>query len=357
MGRNSRYILPFFIPHRGCPHRCIFCDQVQVTGAQAPTTQEIAAAINAWQGPALPEVAFYGGSFTALPAVEQAYYLEVTARAWREGRIAGVRVSTRPDAISPEVLAFLRQYHVDMVEIGVQSLEDNVLKRAERGHSAEQSLAAARLLQESGFHWGVQLMPGLPGEEKKKVLPLAAKLLAFGPDTLRLYPTLVLANTPLAKLWQSGCYQPLSLPEAVEVCRDLTILAEYYGVQVIRTGLQPTEEITWGKAVCAGPFHPAFGDLVISALWRQKGDMLLKQLPDLQIFLLAPQDVAPFIGHKRLNWEAWRKNRPVLQWKRQDGLVKGMLGGSSLLGDTFLTHEEFIKRQVAEFPFELPARS
>ena len=104
-----------------------------------------------------------------------------------------------------------------------------VLKRAERGHSAEQSLAAARLLQESGFHWGVQLMPGLPGEEKKKVLPLAAKLLAFGPDTLRLYPTLVLANTPLAKLWQSGCYQPLSLPEAVEVCRDLTILAEYYG--------------------------------------------------------------------------------------------------------------------------------
>lgn len=166
MGRNNRYILPFFIPHRGCPHRCIFCDQVQVTGAQAPTAQEIAAAISAWQGATLPEIAFYGGSFTALPVAEQAYYLDVTARAFQEGRIAGVRVSTRPDAISLEALAFLRRYNVDMVELGIQSLEDNVLQKAERGHSAAQSLTAARLLRESGFHWGVQLMPGLPGEDK-----------------------------------------------------------------------------------------------------------------------------------------------------------------------------------------------
>ena len=357
MGRNNRYILPFFIPHRGCPHRCIFCDQVQVTGAQAPTAQEIAAAISAWQGATLPEIAFYGGSFTALPVAEQAYYLDVTARAFQEGRIAGVRVSTRPDAISLEALAFLRRYNVDMVELGIQSLEDNVLQKAERGHSAAQSLTAARLLRESGFHWGVQLMPGLPGEDKNKVLPLAAKLFSFGPDTLRLYPTLVLAGTPLAKLWQAGHYQPLSLTEAVAVCRDLTILAEYYGVQVIRTGLQPTEEITWGKAICAGPFHPAFGDLVVSALWRQKGDWLLKQLPDLQIFLLAPQDVAPFIGHKRLNWQIWRKSKPSLQWQKQDDMARGALGGRSPSGDVFLTHEEFIQTQTAAFPFELPARS
>jgi len=356
MGRNNRYILPFFIPHKGCPHRCIFCDQYQVTGSSAPTREEVAAAIDNWRQEPLPEVAFYGGSFTALSREEQAYYLEVTAEAIKQDRIRGVRVSTRPDAISQEELDFLTGFGVDMVELGVQSLEDEVLKKAGRGHTAADTFRAAALLKKAGFHWGVQLMPGLPGEDRARALANAAALLAYQPDTARLYPTLVLQGTPLAALYEAGKYRPLSLMEAVDICRDLLLLCRYYGVDVIRVGLQPTDEIAWGKGVLAGPFHPSFGHLAAGALWLAKAEHLLtRHKLENPVLYADPRHMAQLVGQNRTNMIDLSRRYPGIKAKpypyAQEGLGLGEESGPLF----FLEEEAFIHEAVKRLPFDLPS--
>ncbi len=355
MGRNNRYILPFFIPHKGCPHRCIFCDQFQVTGTCAPTAAAVAAAIEAWRQEPLPEVAFYGGSFTALSREEQAYYLKVTAEALQRGRIRGVRVSTRPDAISREKLDFLAEFGVDMVELGVQSLEDEVLKNAGRGHGAADSFQAASLLKKAGFHWGVQLMPGLPGEDRARALANAAALLAYRPDTARLYPTLVLKGTPLAALYATDRYRPLTLEEAVTICRDLLLLCRYYGVEVIRVGLQPTHEIAWGKGVLAGPFHPSFGHLAAGALWLDKAVFLLARHELKNPVLYADsRHISQLIGQNRRNLTELECLRPDIK-VREYPFAQGGLGLGGEDGPRFfLEEEEFMRDRLKRMPFDLP---
>lgn len=277
MAKANHHILPFFIPHQGCPHRCIFCDQQQIAGAQAPTAEEISRAIAGFPQEIQPEVAFYGGSFTALPEKLQLYYLTPAYQGIQQGRVSGIRVSTRPDAITPQILDLLAAHGVHMVELGIQSLEDQVLVTAGRGHNAAASFAAATLLKDRGFAWGVQLLPGLPGENWLVALEACAHLLAMQPDIARLYPALVIAGTPLAQYYQQGTYQPLTLEEAVDRCCQLRLLCEAYGVQVIRTGLQNTDEMQLGKSVIAGPFHPCFGDLVKGQLLLWQAFMLLEE--------------------------------------------------------------------------------
>lgn len=349
MAKANHHILPFFIPHQGCPHRCSFCDQQQIAGAQAPSAEEISQAIAGFPEEITPEVAFYGGSFTALPEKMQEYYLAPAYQGMRQGRVSGIRVSTRPDAITQAGLDLLSAYGVHMVELGVQSLEDQVLLEAKRGHDAAASFVAAALLKERGFAWGVQLLPGLPGENWNIALERCAHLLAMQPDTARLYPALVIAGTLLAQQYQQGAYQPLTLEEAVERCCQLRLLCETYGVQVIRTGLQNTEEMQLGKSVIAGPFHPAFGDLVKGKLLLWQAFMLLADAP-CQTLLVANSDLASFIGQKRRNLQTLLLRYPTLCVERAN------LAPGTLATDTgaLLTRQTFVERKLADFPFELP---
>lgn len=307
MKRVPRQILPFFIPHLGCPHRCVFCDQQGISGAASyPRQEEVQAAIAGWREETVPEIAFYGGSFTALSESWQEYFLRPAHQALLAGKISGIRVSTRPDAVSSATLALLRRWGVDTVELGVQSLDDRVLAEAERGHPAAASLAALALLREHGFRTGVQLMPGLPGDSREKSLRGALAIARWRPDMVRIYPTLVLRGTRLHQMYCEGCYQPLRLEEAVATCRDMLAIMEHHGVQVIRMGLQPSAEISPQALVAAGPWHPSFGELVAGALYREKMVMAWGMLPPAAklsraLFSVNPRDCSLAAGHGGAN--------------------------------------------------------
>lgn len=317
----DRYILPFFIPHLGCPHRCIFCDQYRISGRESyPKPDEISTAIKQWEGPALPEIAFYGGSFTGLPEKEQESFLRPAFLALEKGEIRGIRVSTRPDYINEKALRFLKNFGVTTIELGVQSLDDQVLNTSCRGHSSLHVIQAVNLIKNNGFRLGIQIMPGLPGDTREKSMKGVFALARLKPDLARIYPTLVLKNTPLHKMFLEGQYSPLSLTEAVELSRDMLAVLRYYGVNVIRIGLQPTKDIAQGAQVAAGPFHPAFGELVEASLAREQVLMALKLLfgreniSGVKLFV-SKQDCSIIAGHKRENLRWFREMFSISEMK------------------------------------------
>ncbi|HEY5973884.1 MAG TPA: radical SAM protein, partial [Geobacteraceae bacterium] len=265
-------IVPFFIPHQGCPHRCVYCDQRAVTGRieTLPTTTTLLATIadyrrTANDGPL--EVAFYGGTFTALSLDLQESLLEPLQPLLVEGLVAAIRVSTRPDAITAAGAAMLREHGVGLVELGIQSLAESVLEQSDRGYGAAAVEQAFALLRAAGLKVGAQLMPGLPGDGPDTTQTTMARIIGLKPDLLRIYPTLVLAGTRLAELFQAGTYQPLTIAEAVAICKEMVQLAAVAGIPVGRVGLQPTAELAAPGVVLAGPYHPAFRQLVEGVRW------------------------------------------------------------------------------------------
>jgi len=309
----KRYIIPVFIPHHGCPHQCVFCDQRAITGTVLPpTAREVTDAIRSRLArltqPRAVEIAFYGGSFTALPAARQHELLAPAARARARGEVAAIRVSTRPDAIDAAAVKRLQDHGVTTVELGVQSLDDNVLAAAGRGHTAADTAAAVATLKAAGFATGFQLMPGLPGEDWPSLIATGRRLLALGPDFIRIYPAVVLAGTPLAAMLAAGAYRPLTLAAAVARAAFLKLAAENRGIAVIRTGLQATAELS-GGAVLAGPYHPAFGLLVEAFLFRVMIGGLLEKFPGPPgpvVLRHHPRDASAVRGLKNANLEAWR---------------------------------------------------
>ncbi len=268
----KHYIIPVFIPHLGCLHQCIFCNQKKITGCQTPVTAEQVSAIinerlqNIDQKRRV-EVAFYGGSFTALPERIQNELLTPATQALRNGYIQAIRISTRPDCIKQGILANLIRQGVTIVELGVQSLDNYVLNKAKRGHDSQMVTAAVTLLKESGIHCGIQLMPGLPGEDWISLIKTMRHVIALKPDFVRIYPTIVIADTELAKLYKQGGYQPLSLEQAVARAAYMKLVFEQQGIAVIRTGLQASDELDSKTTVISGPYHPAFGELVDSHIF------------------------------------------------------------------------------------------
>ncbi len=301
-------IIPFFIPHAGCPHQCVFCNQKNITGqtksvAASSVPQRIEEYLRTADA-APVRVAFYGGSFTALPMEMQREYLEAAFPYVKERRIAGIRVSTRPDSISTEVLALLKSYHVDTVELGVQSMDDSVLALSGRGHTASDTIQAARLLHEWGFTVGLQLMPGLPGDTEEGFGHTIEITIALRPAFVRLYPALVIKDTPLESLYREGRFLPLSLEEAVARCRNAMLRFEEAGIMVIRMGLQPTEELEKPGTVVAGPYHPAFRQVVESSILFERMRALLndsRRSVSEAAFLVHPRDLSTAIGQNRCN--------------------------------------------------------
>lgn len=271
---KKHYIIPIFVPHLGCPHDCVFCNQVRITGLSTNVTHEyvqktIEEHLNTFpKRDIFIEVAFYGGSFTGINKEIQKRLLSVPLEYKRKGKINAIRLSTRPDYIDDEILTILKEYEVDTIELGVQSLIDEVLYKSGRGHNNEQVYMASKLVKEYGFNLGLQMMVGLVGDNREKSIYTAKEFIKLDPYCVRIYPTLVIKDTYLEKMYYNNSYKPLTIDEAVDISTDLLMLFEYNNINVIRVGLQPTDNITLGKDVIAGPFHPSFRQLVESNIYK-----------------------------------------------------------------------------------------
>lgn len=280
---TKHYIIPIFVPHFGCPNDCVFCNQRKITGLSTNLTPDDAERIiiehlNSLKEPSFIEIAFYGGSFTAIDLEIQKTLLNVAYGFKRQGKVDGIRLSTRPDAIDHRILSTLKEYEVDTIELGVQSLDDDVLALSNRGHKVADVYHAVRLIKDFGFNLGLQMMLGLPGDTKKKSIYTAKEFIRLKPECVRIYPTLVIKKTNLERDYLNGQYEPLSLDGAVELSTILLMMFQLNDINVIRVGLQPTENIQLGKDVVAGPFHAAFRQLVEANIMKSILDTALKNL-------------------------------------------------------------------------------
>jgi histone acetyltransferase (RNA polymerase elongator complex component) len=268
----KHYIIPVFIPHYGCTHTCVFCNQQKITGRDTPVTvQQVVDIINEHLERITEErhieVAYYGGSFTALDSEIQNELLEPAYKALVNGKIHGIRLSTRPDCISEGIVNNLINYGVTTVELGVQSLDNRVLEASARGHSGSDVIQAVTIIRKTELKCGLQLMPGLPQEDWNSLIRTAQGVIALAPDFVRIYPTIVIANTKLAQMHLSGNYKELSLTAGIARAAFLKILFAHHKIPVIRTGLQATGELDKSNTVLAGPYHPAFGEMVDSYIF------------------------------------------------------------------------------------------
>ncbi len=271
-------VVPVFLPQAGCPHRCIFCDQATITGAASvsarPEPERIVRQIESFLAFARPraavQIAFYGGNFLGQAPKTVQELLRLAGGYISGGKADTVRFSTRPDTVSIHSLDVLAPFPVDTVEIGVQSLDDRVLARSRRGHTASDTHAAVELLKSRGYRIGLQLMIGLPEQTAASALASAAQAAALGPDFVRIYPALVLAGSPLSRWYRRGRYRPLRLEAAVSLAAQMMRIFSAQRIPVVRMGLQATDSLRPGSQVLAGPCHPSFGELVRSAVWLQK---------------------------------------------------------------------------------------
>jgi histone acetyltransferase (RNA polymerase elongator complex component) len=311
-------IVPFFIAHQGCPHQCVFCNQVKISGAAeaipapAEIFSKIAAYRNSGKGRPL-EAAFFGGTFTGLPESVQERLLGPLGPLLASGELASVRVSTRPDAVDSRTVVFLKQMGVRTVELGIQSMDDAVLERAGRGHTSRDTEKACRLLADAGFQVGAQLMPGLPGDTPKTSVATLRRTLLLRPDFLRIYPTLVIAGTELERMYRRGEYTPLSLTDAVALCKVLFLEALRASVPIVRIGLQASEELQECAAIVAGPWHSAFRQLVESALFFDLMATLTAGFSARRpvTFYCSPARVSEVTGQRRANLLRLRQERGV----------------------------------------------
>lgn len=268
------FIIPIFLPHTGCPHRCIFCDQSAITGqpAAVPRAVQIRRDIKTFleysNGRRTPvQISFYGGNFLGQPEKTVGRLLEVASEFIAAGTVDSLRFSTRPDTIDPERIGWLRGHRVATVEIGVQSMDDRILQNANRGHTARDTEHAVGLLRAAGFETGLQMMVGLPGDTDSGAMETGRRIQALSPDFVRIYPTLVLKHSRLADRFMAGRYVPLPLEAAVGLTARLYRLFINGGTRVIRMGLQASAALNQAGTILAGPYHPAFGQLVMAKLF------------------------------------------------------------------------------------------
>ena len=316
-----------FAPHAGCPHACSFCDQRVISGAPHPLTPDdvhrAARSALASLPPAAAaagEIAFFGGSFTLLPRPALCALLEAAQPYLGEGGFRGVRISTRPDGITPEICALLKSFGVTAVELGAQSLDDRVLAMNARGHTAAQVRDACALLRAHGFELGLQMMTGLYGSTDADSLATAQGFLALRPDTVRIYPTVVLAGTKLADLADAGIFHPQPLEEAVALCAILVPLFEENGVRVIRVGLHAGRDIE--ARLRGGAYHPALRELVENRIFLTRAqDLLAREPKGVYRLTVAPDARSKMIGQKRCNLAALTAQGYVCSVAAQEGLA------------------------------------
>ena len=332
---KKQYIIPIFVPHLGCPNDCIFCNQKSISGQKSNMTKEKAKEIienylkSIDKENAQIEIAFFGGSFTAIEEERQEELLQVASEFVKSGQVESIRVSTRPDAIDKKILKRLKKYKVKTIELGVQSSNNYILKRINRGHTFEDVKRAAKLIRWNGFRLGVQMMVGLPESTTIDEINTAKELIKLKPKMVRIYPVLVIKNTPLEKELEKGTYKPLTVVQAVEVCKEIVRLFHDKNIDIIRIGLQPTDEISEPGSekseVVAGPYHPAFRQLVESAMWY---DAIVGKIKRLNVKVkevevtVNPVDANNVIGHKKENVKNLKELYDVNLVLKQDPKMK-----------------------------------
>ncbi len=317
-----------FVPHAGCPHRCSFCDQRTIAGVRKPVTpSDVEAACREAETRMTlrgeqTELAFFGGSFTALPREEMCALLDAALPFVRRGVFAGIRLSTRPDCVDEAVLADLLPRGVTAVELGAQSMDDVVLARNGRGHTAADVERAAGWIRDAGLSLGLQMMTGLPGSSPDLDRETARRLADLQPDTVRIYPTIVLRGTPLADFVRAGTYTPPELEDTVALCAALLLFfEEERGIPVIRLGLHASPELDKGRV--AGPWHPAFRELCESRIYRDRAAALLQE------GRIPPGPVRLFV-HPRALSKMIGQRRETVRWFQERGYAVNAAGDPAL---------------------------
>ncbi len=304
--------IPVFIPHRGCPNDCVFCNQRTISGHSDYTPEavenEISQALATLPDKAEVQIAFFGGSFTGIDRDEMVYLLSVAKKFIESGRVSSVRLSTRPDYIDTERLDILKAYGVKTIELGIQSTSDRVLSASNRGHTAKDSERAMRLIKDYGFELVGQMMVGLPEATPEDEYKTAEDICLWGADAARIYPTVVFRGTELCEMAKKGKYTPLTLEDAVERCKGVKKILIKNNVECIRLGLQSGENLTDGQEVYAGDYHSAIGELVESRIYR---DVIVSainksgyadRIAERELVIFAPfGEVSKVVGHKAEN--------------------------------------------------------
>jgi len=326
--KKKHFNIPVFIPELACPFQCIYCNQKKISGCLTiPSAEEINKIImdhlaTIPEENSETELAFFGGNFTGLKKVEQETYLKLVQPYIDQGRISGIRISTRPDYINRDVLELLKKYRVKTIELGAQSMDNDVLRLVGRGHTAEDTIAAAKMIRDKGFSLGLQMMIGLPGDTLEKAVYTASKIIELKADNTRIYPALVIKRTRLEELYKTGKYQPLSLDEAVNWSKELLKIFEEANVGVIRIGLHPSEGLLSGEELAAGPFNPSFRELVLTAIWKDLLAPLLEEKGQKIEIVVASDQLNYAIGHNGVNKKMLLLHFKYVQFIA-DSLMKG----------------------------------
>ncbi|MCL1830735.1 MAG: radical SAM protein [Oscillospiraceae bacterium] len=318
--------LAVFIPNIGCKYRCIFCDQTRVSGrSEQPTAETLFSflqqALQKQPDPEHIEIAFFGGSFTALPLSYIEALLAVAYEFIKAERVSGIRISTRPDAIDDNILQLLKVYGVTAIELGAQSMNDELLILNRRGHTAADVEHASVLIKQHSFSLGLQMMIGIYGADDSlgDALYTASCFIKLKPDTVRIYPTLVLEATELERIYLNQGYIPLSLDDAVSITAQLLIHFEQAGIKVIRMGLH--SEMSLQQNIIAGPFHPAFGELVRSSVYKQQLEHELSHMKQGHYsVLVASKNIGAAVGLKKSNLLHFKESGYILKIRGCDEL-------------------------------------
>ena len=312
----KKYVIPIFVTHMGCPFQCIFCNQQQISGKTKKADIEyldttVEDHLKTISPQSKIQIGFYGGSFTGIPIETQQSLLKKASKYVENGLIDGIRVSTRPDYISNDIIELLKKYNVNLVELGVQSLDDEVLRLSKRGYESNTVYKAVQILKSNEMQFGIQVMTGLPGDTPEKSIQTAKKTAELNPHTVRIYPTLVIKNTYLEIMFANNDYTPQSLDEAVEICTKMLDIFDQRNINVIRVGLQTTSDIKSGGDVIAGPFHPSFRQLVESQLLRKRIEKVIKKKKLMNmnevIIETSLQNTSNIVGHKKSNARYFNK--------------------------------------------------
>ena len=297
------YHIPIFVPHEGCPHDCVFCNQRKITGksegvSAKEVTKIIEENLNTMNSDAKIEIAFFGGSFTGIDLEKQTELLNAAYPYVKSGKVSGIRCSTRADYITEPILCNLKKYGVTTIELGVQSTDDEVLRLARRGHSFGDVKRAAELIKKSGINLGLQMMLGLPGDSEEKMLRTAADLIALKPECVRIYPTLVVEDTALCHMYRKGTYTPLSLECTVDILAKIIPMFLGEGIKIIRVGLQTTDAIN--EHTVKGPYHPAIRELAEGRIIRNILESHIVGTSNINV-RTNPKNVSKIAGHKGCN--------------------------------------------------------
>ncbi|WP_455542525.1 elongator complex protein 3 [Intestinibacter sp.] len=304
----KKRIIPIFVPHRGCPHDCIFCNQKKITGVSTEVTAQdarniIEECLETIDKDTNVEIAFFGGSFTAIEEESQNELLAVAKEYVDKGLVHEIRMSTRPDCISDSILERLKKYSASIIELGVQSMDAKVLIDSVRGHDIDSVIKSSNLIKKHDIKLGLQMMVGLPSDTEQKCIETAKKFIELKPDCVRIYPTLVVKDTGLETLLERGEYTPFTLEECINIVKKLLVLFYVNNINVIRVGLQATDDIQLGKGVVAGPYHPAFRELVESEMIKDYLDYIVeeKNIDGELIVNTNNKNISKIVGNKKYN--------------------------------------------------------